>query len=366
MDISASRDFGPGDFLPRRGNMRRALPVSAVLHVALLLAAVWLAHGGRPDDSVALESIAVSIISIQSAADSTTRTPSDATETLVAAGTVAATDPDPIDTPAPETIKPVGSESMTASPPTDPPPAPVEKLTAATSDQPAAAVLTAIAPTTVDAISPAPVAAEAVAPVTPPALPATPTTAATSAVAAATPEPIEPAPLSPATVATRADAIQPVETHVTPPTPVAIRTPAAARPTPERSDPAKPKSRPAANAGAGGRARASAEAAPAFRGGTGAVDDGGSAAETRYPGTVLAQLRRALRRPASGGFGEVKVGFTVLAGGGVTAIGIVASSGSAALDQAATDTVRRAAPFPPIPPAAHRTSWRFVMPLTFR
>lgn len=160
--------------------------------------------------------------------------------------------------------------------------------------------------------------------------------------------------------------------------PVAVTQPAqpAARkppPRPERPErptsrrrpaPAKPRS--FANAGSGGKTKASSQAAPAFRSGAGAADQGGSAADTHYPGMVLAQLRRALRRPANGGFGEVKVGFTVLAGGGVADIHVVSSSGSAVLDEAAADTVSRAAPFPPIPSDAGRASWSFVMPLSFR
>lgn len=86
-----------------------------------------------------------------------------------------------------------------------------------------------------------------------------------------------------------------------------------------------------------------------------------------YPGEIIARLRRALRYPsaARGASGQAVVTFTVSASGAVTSIGLVSSSGNASLDQAAIDTVRRAAPFPPIPAAANRSSWPFTLPLAF-
>ena len=51
------------------------------------------------------------------------------------------------------------------------------------------------------------------------------------------------------------------------------------------------------------------------------------------------------------------------AGGGVGGIRVIRSSGSPELDQAALAVVRRAAPFPPIPPQAGRSSWAFTLPL---
>jgi protein TonB len=59
------------------------------------------------------------------------------------------------------------------------------------------------------------------------------------------------------------------------------------------------------------------------------------------------------------------VAFTVSASGGVTAVRLAGSSGSAVLDKAALDAVRRAAPFPPIPEDAGRSSWSFTVPLVF-
>ena len=38
---------------------------------------------------------------------------------------------------------------------------------------------------------------------------------------------------------------------------------------------------------------------------------------------------------------------------------------TAELDQAAVETVQRAAPFPPIPPETGRASWPFTVPMSF-
>ncbi|MBN9252357.1 MAG: TonB family protein, partial [Mesorhizobium sp.] len=64
--------------------------------------------------------------------------------------------------------------------------------------------------------------------------------------------------------------------------------------------------------------------------------------------------------------GDVHVTFVVNAGGGVGGVSVVRSSGSPELDQAAIAMVRRAAPFPPIPPEAGRSSWAFTLPLGVR
>ncbi|WP_245451313.1 energy transducer TonB family protein [Georhizobium profundi] len=95
----------------------------------------------------------------------------------------------------------------------------------------------------------------------------------------------------------------------------------------------------------------------------------GNAAVSNYPGQVVTRLRRALRYPAAARrdrlTGEVHVSFTIAAGGGVSGISVVRSSGSPVLDQAAIETVQRAAPFPQIPQAAGRSSWPFSVPLAF-
>ncbi|MEP9373446.1 TonB family protein [Mesorhizobium sp. KR1-2] len=104
----------------------------------------------------------------------------------------------------------------------------------------------------------------------------------------------------------------------------------------------------------------------ASNGGTTGV---GNAAVSNYSGKIVAKLRQALRYPAQarrqGVHGETLVSFVVAADGRVSSIRMVGSSGSTVLDKAALDAVRRAAPFPPIPEAAGRSSWNFTVPLAF-
>jgi protein TonB len=101
--------------------------------------------------------------------------------------------------------------------------------------------------------------------------------------------------------------------------------------------------------------------------GKGGRSGSGNAAVSNYPGKVAAKLRRAARgisrstvRKAKN---DVQVGFTVSAGGSVSGVRITRSSGSPELDQMALAVVRRAAPFPPIPDGAGRSTWAFAMPL---
>jgi protein TonB len=95
----------------------------------------------------------------------------------------------------------------------------------------------------------------------------------------------------------------------------------------------------------------------------------GDAAVSNYPGKIVRRLRRALRYPAGAGnrrlHGVAQVRFVVSSGGAVGAVRLVASSGSTLLDKAALEAVRRAAPFPPIPAEAGRSSWPFTVPLAF-
>lgn len=131
---------------------------------------------------------------------------------------------------------------------------------------------------------------------------------------------------------------------------------------PRRAEPAPAKP---ASAGNGGRdsadsVAATAPAAPRASG----EGAGGSGDVARYPGQVVSKLRAALRR-AGGQRGEVVVRFTVSADGRVSGLVVARSSGSGAVDEAGLAIVRRAAPFPPIPPAAGRSDWTFDVPLAF-
>src|SRR5690606_11577131 len=93
----------------------------------------------------------------------------------------------------------------------------------------------------------------------------------------------------------------------------------------------------------------------------------GNAAVSNYPGKVAAKLRRvsrSLSRSAQRGARKnAQVSFVVTSSGGVDSLRLVTSSGSPELDKAALAIIRRAAPFPPIPPEAQRSSWAFALPI---
>ena len=91
----------------------------------------------------------------------------------------------------------------------------------------------------------------------------------------------------------------------------------------------------------------------------------GNAAVTNYPGKVRNKINRAKRRVPGGDRGSVVVSFTVGAGGAASGIRVARSSGVAALDKAAIDSVQRAAPFAKIPEAAGKSSWAFNVPIVF-
>ncbi|MCA0206425.1 MAG: TonB family protein [Proteobacteria bacterium] len=86
----------------------------------------------------------------------------------------------------------------------------------------------------------------------------------------------------------------------------------------------------------------------------------GNAAASNYPGQVMQRIQR-VRRARVNARGTAVVAFTIAAGGGLAGVQIVRASGSAVLDQAALDHIRRAAPFPAPPEGAQRQfSFEFV------
>ncbi|WLR91560.1 energy transducer TonB family protein [Shinella zoogloeoides] len=91
----------------------------------------------------------------------------------------------------------------------------------------------------------------------------------------------------------------------------------------------------------------------------------GNAAVSNYPGKVRNKINRAKRRVSGGDRGSVVVSFVVGSGGQASGIRVARSSGSAALDRAAVDSVQRAAPFAKIPEAAGKSSWAFNVPIVF-
>lgn len=151
-----------------------------------------------------------------------------------------------------------------------------------------------------------------------------------------------------------------------------------AREAPRKKAETPPKQRRKTQAvGQGGRAEQSTrrgaatgnERGRAAAQGTGSREQGaaGNAAVSNYPGKVARKLRRALRGVSRAARRDarrdVHVHFVVTRNGALGSVRITQSSGSATLDKAALASVRRAAPFPPIPAAAARSSWKFSVPL---
>lgn len=80
----------------------------------------------------------------------------------------------------------------------------------------------------------------------------------------------------------------------------------------------------------------------------------GNAKASNYAGLVMRKISR-MRRPRVDSRGTARVAFRVSSSGSITSIRIAKSSGSAALDKAALQLVRRAAPFPRPPQGAQRS-----------
>lgn len=104
-------------------------------------------------------------------------------------------------------------------------------------------------------------------------------------------------------------------------------------------------------------------------GANGVVQNGGQADATAYSAMVLAHLQRYRIYPDSarsaGITGVAVVRFTLGASGSVIGVSLAGSSGKSVLDQAALAMVRRASPFPPIPPSLGRGSMSFAAPVRF-
>ncbi|MBO9443272.1 TonB family protein [Phaeobacter italicus] len=80
----------------------------------------------------------------------------------------------------------------------------------------------------------------------------------------------------------------------------------------------------------------------------------GNAAASNYPGQVMRKLARA-GKPRVKSRGVALISFTIGANGGLTSVSLSQASGSAALDKAAVQLVRRADPFPKPPAGARRS-----------
>ncbi|AOF90899.1 hypothetical protein BSY16_166 [Sinorhizobium sp. RAC02] len=139
----------------------------------------------------------------------------------------------------------------------------------------------------------------------------------------------------------------------------------------------KPKAKPVRKAGEEGKAKQNAKKGEidgsddvkiAAVGGQkkGNSSVAGDSAVSNYPGKVRNKINRAKRRVAGGKQGSVVVSFVVNASGQASGIRVARSSGEAAVDKAALDSVQRAAPFAKIPENAGKSSWAFNVPIVFK
>ncbi|MFN4009756.1 MAG: energy transducer TonB [Pannonibacter sp.] len=263
----------------------------------------------------------------------------------------------PVTEPVTEPVKPTEAPRppVAAIEPTPPAAAPVVLPEPLAADPTATLALAITAPSAPPAQKPA----EPVSAVAPASLaPVVPVAAVKPLPEPVKPEPVKPEPAKPEPK--KADAPKPKK----PAKPAAAKAPgAAAQTNAKTSAPAAP-----AQGGAGGQSNVTALAGGAGRIGTG--DAEGNSDVTNYPGQISRALRRALYYPPSAKrrrlTGETLVSFVVTTGGSASSIRVARSSGVPELDEAALETVRRAAPFPAIPPAARRDSWTFTIPIAFR
>lgn len=312
--------------------MRLALPASMALHVALLAAAWMAVSAAAQSEDQSLEAVAVDIVSLESFVSVAPESvPMSASQTLVSAGSANAVQPSRPDEP----LKPADEELEAALPPASAKPVAAEPVEKAE-------------PASISALS------------------------VTEAVEVAPVDPIA------APSDTNAETAKPLETKKVaaielPPALEALEQPEAEpakTPTKTAKKKAEPKKikKPAAPSQPGKGGAAEADAASSAAAASKASKAGeGNGEVSKYPGLVQKKLRRALRFPKGAGSarGEVQVQFVVARSGAASSISVVKSSGSPVLDKEAIATVKRAAPFPPIPDSADRSSWTFTMPLMF-
>ncbi|SFH43496.1 protein TonB [Palleronia marisminoris] len=128
------------------------------------------------------------------------------------------------------------------------------------------------------------------------------------------------------------------------------------QPTPTRQAQAQPTATQQGNSDRSERAGSQQDTGGNASGATGQrqASQAGNAAASNYPGQVMSRLSR-VPRPSVRAAGSAVISFAVAGSGGLANVGIARSSGSAALDRAAVQLVRRAAPFPAPPPGAQRS-----------
>ncbi|QQS13637.1 MAG: TonB family protein [Rhodospirillales bacterium] len=258
--------------------------------------------------------------------------------------------------------------------------APSPRVTATPGDEPAIEVVMAEAPAE---RAPAPsleaalreVATETPPPVdlTPPPPPAAPVEPPPPRADIQLPPPVEPPP----PVFERVEPPPPPSAEIDPPLPeppppVAFepprpRTPPPARPPVAAAPPPRPAPPRAAAAPAPATTRETA-AAPATSAGTPTVAPSAEI-QMNYAALLLQRLQRYREYPRAarqrGEEGRVTLRVVIGAGGALVDVQVQGGSGFAALDAAALDMARRAAPFPPLPPALGAAQATFVVPVVF-
>ena len=341
---------------PVRRSDRWSVAVSTALHGTLIAIALVLLHPAPETFDIAGSSVEVELIATETVSSNESATQSDAAMDMVSAGGEMVT---PTVSETVEAIEPVTETAV--EPQVQP--ALTEVVEAQAAEAVEAETVETLQAVTAEAqdISPTETAEPVEAGETAPLLAATAETVSPEDMTVAPVEAVE----TPA-----AAALEPVEAPAedAPPVPQPRTTkqkPKEAE-TPAKKPPAKAAPKKPQQAGNGGNSNADAKASAPAGGQKPTGQPGNAAVVTKYPGQVLAKLRRALRYPAGGrGTGEVSVQFTVAAAGQASGVRVVKSSGNPVFDKAALATVQRAAPFPPIPPEAGRSSWTFTMPLGF-
>ncbi len=372
--------------------MRWAIPLSVSIHVGLIAAAFMVAQWKPEEISLSEAAVSIDIVSMEDAVTEATETISEESVNLVSVGvTQAASEPE--EAVAAEPVEPVAVAEV--QPATTPMVAALEPTES--EDIVSADVLTALAVTEATVAAPIPqvtddaasTVAETVAPSDAPILerldaaatlaklqPAEDIQQITTASIAPT-TPVEPVDSTiPVKVANLAPAVEDVVEEVVEappiPAPRIVRKPLEkkAKPTEKQAieKPVEKKQpRKVASLGNGGENDADSAAAKASGGSAGKVVSAGAGALDAYQGKVRSKLIKSVRKP-SGRYagGEARVMFTLDARGRVLTASLSRSSGDDKVDKAVLAAVNRAAPFPPIPEGAGKSTWSFTFPLVIQ
>lgn len=139
------------------------------------------------------------------------------------------------------------------------------------------------------------------------------------------------------------------------------------KPSKEKREQKKKETSRASRSAAASPSQAAASRSHGRAGAGGRLENGGSADVSSYRSRVFAHLQRYKSYPSGAGraSGAASVHFVISASGSVTSASLGRSSGNSAFDQAAVSMVRRASPFPPIPPGLGR-SLSFNAPIRFQ